>query len=448
MLQNVISILQTHLAEPTSRGLANAVSAAINAGELHEGDRLPPIRRVAEELAVSPTTVSAAWALLARAGTIRTDGRRGTTIAPRSRSGPLRYRRALDNQGSFIHDLSSGVPDPALLPNLAPALHRLRGTSPSSYLDDPILPGLVEVLRRQWPYVADRFLIADGAMDALDLLCATALHFGDKVIVEHPCFPPLLDLLESAGLQPIGVRLDDDGPILADLTDRLSQGPVALFLQPRAQNPTGASLTPARAEAVAAAVRGQNILVIEDDSAGAVASAPAISIGRWLPAQTVHIRSFSKSHGPDLRLAAMTGSAAMIDRLTERRFLGQGWTSRLLQSLLLDLLTHDPAIAAVERAREVYAQRRERLVRGLAAQGVEVGGKDGLNIWLPVRDEPAALVRLASRGISAAAGSPFEVLPSETRHLRVTSGLVAGPHQGIVDELADAARAGGWVGPR
>jgi len=45
------------------------------------GTRLPPIREVATQLALSPTTVSAGCSLLARAGAIRTDGRRGTTVA-------------------------------------------------------------------------------------------------------------------------------------------------------------------------------------------------------------------------------------------------------------------------------------------------------------------------------------------------------------------------------
>jgi DNA-binding transcriptional MocR family regulator len=327
----VFAALRSRLEEPTSRGLANAVSAAIRDGALVDGERLPPIRRVATELGVSPTTVSAAWALLARAGTIRTDGRRGTTVATHPAAGPTRYRRALERETSFRLDLSSGVPDPALLPNLAPALHRLRGTTtPGSYLDSPVLPELADFLVTEWPYRAERFAITDGAMDALDQVCATLLRFGDRVAVENPSFPPLLDLLESAGMQTVGVALDDEGPTVEALARAVDAGVSAVFLQPRAQNPTGVSMSMARAEQLGRLLRGREVLVVEDDSAGAVAASPPISLGSWLPEQTVHIRSFSKSHGPDLRLAALSGSARHVDALTERRFLGQGWTSRLL----------------------------------------------------------------------------------------------------------------------
>jgi len=436
------------LVEPTSRGLADAVSAGVRAGLLVEGDQLPPIRQVARSLRLSPTTVSAAWHLLQRAGIIRTDGRRGTTISPHTPAGPGRYRKALERTAVFELDLSTGLPDPALLPSIWPALRRARDSPrPTSYLDDPVLPELVEELRPTWPYQAEAFTVTDGAMDAIDLACSALLRFGDHVAVEQPCFPPLLDLLESTGAQVAGVRIDDQGPTVESLRAALSRGVAAFFFQPRAQNPTGVSLSEARAAALAETLSGTNVLLIEDDSAGAIASSAAISLGRWLPEQTVHIRSFSKSHGPDLRLAAMSGSARHVDAVTERRFLGQGWTSRLLQAVLLDLLRHRTAQQQVERARAVYAQRRSRIVDALASRGVTVGGSDGLNVWLPVRDESAALVRLASRGIGAAAGSPFAVLPGDTPHLRLTTGLLA-EHHDVVDDIADAARAGPWASPR
>ena len=69
------------------------------------------------------------------------------------------------------------------------------------------------------------------------------------------------------------------------------------------------------------------------------------------PAQTVHVRSFSKSHGPDLRLAAVGGAAEVIDAVTTRRMLGPGWSSRILQSVLLAMLGDPKTIEQIEAAR-------------------------------------------------------------------------------------------------
>lgn len=435
----MLEVLRDRLDEPSARGLASAISRAVRDGTLGAGDRLPPIRTVAAALELSPTTVSAAWSLLARAGTIRTDGRRGTTIADRRRTGSARYQRALDRGSAFALDLSTGVPDPALLPDLTRALGALRtAATPGSYLDPPVLPELVEVLRRDWPLVADEITVVDGAMDGLELVTRVLVGVGDRVAVEHPGFPPLLDLLEASGATVVGIPVDAEG--MSDRALREAGRVSAVYLQPRAQNPTGVSLTARRAEDLARVARRSNAIVVEDDSAGAVAAARPLSLGRWLPDRTVHIRSFAKSHGPDLRLAALSAPPDLAHRITTLRQLGQGWSSRLLQRLLLALLTDLRSLHAVTHARETYRERRTLLVDALAAEGVSVGGSDGINLWVPVADETAAVARLAGQGIGVAPGAPFAVLPGHAPHVRVTCGLVADGHADLARALAGAAR--------
>lgn len=429
--------------EPTARGLVTAVTAAIREGVLPPGTRLPPIRTIATQLGLSPTTVSAAWSLLARSGTIRTEGRRGTTVTDVGAIGTGRYRRALQHTSEFRLDLSTGVPDSRLLPDLRPALRSLTTAgTPSSYLDDPVLPELVDVLADDWPYPAAAFTITDGAMDAIELIARTTMRFGDRVAVEHPGFPPLLDLLDALGVEAVGIPVDEAGLDLPALTAALQSPVAAVVLQPRAQNPTGVSMTEHRAREVAQVLSGSDAVVVEDDSAGAIAHDPAISVGRWLPDRTLHVRSFSKSHGPDLRLAAVSGPSALIAELTARRHLGQGWSSRLLQRILLHLLTDPRTIDQLDHARREYARRRSAAVQRLAEHGIRVAGSDGLNLWVPVDDENAAVVRLASQGVGVAPGAPFAVLPDQQRHVRVTVGLLGTEEQSVIDQIAAACRPG------
>lgn len=444
-----LTLLEERLDSPTAKGLAHAVSTAIRDGHLAPGDRLPPIRSVATQLALSPTTVSAAWALLARSGTVATDGRRGTTVLDPHGAGGGRYRRALERPSTFDLDLSTGVPDPALLPDLGPALAGLTSTPPTgSYLDDPVLPALAEELRDDWPFDVPELAVVDGAMDAMDLVVRTQLRFGDRVVVEDPAFPPLVDLLESVGVQLVGVAVDEEGLSVDGLRAALAEPVAAVFLQPRAQNPTGVTMTRRRARTLADVLAGSDALVVEDDSADGLSTSALASLGRWVPDRTVHIRSFSKSHGPDLRLAAMSAPAPVLAAVTARRQLGQGWSSRLLQQVLLALLTDDVAIAQVRAAASTYSARRGHVVEGLRARGVEVGGSEGINVWVPVHDETAAVVHLASRGIGVAPGAPFRLGPGTPRggHVRVTVGLATGDLDELVDALADAAQATGWSG--
>ncbi|WP_250030308.1 aminotransferase class I/II-fold pyridoxal phosphate-dependent enzyme [Paractinoplanes maris] len=434
----MLSEVSSRLVDVSARGLAEAVGRAVGDGALPAGSKLPPVRRVAAELHMSPTTVSAAWQLLRRSGTIRTDGRRGTVVASSRADGPGRYRAALRGRSGFALDLSTGVPDPLLLPAL-PALAGL-SPAPTSYLDEPVLPELAALLRDNWPYAADRLAVFDGAMDAIDHVASHLLRIGDRAVVENPCFPPLLDLLESLGVQPVPAGTDAEGMLPAALQSALAQRPTAVFLQPRALNPTGASWSPGRATSLAAVLaQTPQVYAVEDDSAGDVSSAPLHSLGAHLPRQTIHVRSFSKSHGPDLRLAAVSAPAAVLDPILERRLLGQGWTSRLLQHLLLTLLTDPASIAAVRTAKVEYARRRHLVVSALRRLGLALPPGDGLNVWLPVIDEQAALISLASNGIAAAAGTAFTVTPTAP-HLRLTAGLIATDHDAIATHLAEAAR--------
>ena len=84
---------------------------------------------------------------------LRTEGRRGTVVADVSAPREGRYRQALEHQAGFTLDLSTGIPDATLLPGLARALRAVTTAgTPHSYLDDPVLPELADVLLASWPY--------------------------------------------------------------------------------------------------------------------------------------------------------------------------------------------------------------------------------------------------------------------------------------------------------
>ncbi|MCA2216219.1 aminotransferase-like domain-containing protein [Jidongwangia harbinensis] len=436
----MLALIAGAVEDRTARGIAAAVSRLVTAGSLPSGARLPTVRDVARELGVSPTTVSEAWQSLTRAGAIQTRGRSGTFVGglPRQR---LRYAQL--GGPSLGTDLSTGVPDHDLLPDLTDALKRVGdGRLTTSYLDAPVLPALEDVLRDRWPFPPEQVTVVDGAMDALDRITAAVVRFGDHVLVENPAFPPVLDLLDTVGATVVGVPLDGSGLQPAALLAALSEyRPTALYLQPRAHNPTGVSMTAERAAALARILADfPAVTVIEDDHAGDIASAPPVSLGGYRPDRTVHVSSFSKSHGPDLRLAAVGGPAALVSTVADRRLLGPGWSSRILQAVLLDLLTSAETTARVAGARAEYARRRDALLAALAAHRVTATAPDGINMFLPVADQQFAMVTLAAHGIAVAPGTPFRAAPLPTDHVRITVGLVRDGFDDLAAVLAGAAR--------
>ena len=201
-------------------------------------------------------------------------------------------------------------------------------------------------------------------------------------------------------------------------------------------------MTSARAAELAGLLEGTDAFVFEDDHCGDVSWAPLVSLARWRPAHTIVTQSFSKSHGPDLRLAAMAGPVTVLHKLSVRRRLGPSWSSRLLQAVLLGLLEDPGAVEAVALARVTYHERRQRLVDALHRRGIETTGTDGINVWLHVADEDRGRRRLAKVGVGISIGSPFELTPSGHHHIRITCAAVDRDVDLLADHLAQAAHAG------
>ncbi|MDH3301214.1 MAG: PLP-dependent aminotransferase family protein [Acidimicrobiia bacterium] len=438
-MQSFFSALDGREPERDAEGIARAIGRLVSDGELDAGDKLPPIRTVATHLGVSSSTVAAAWSIMRRHGLIRTDRRRGTTVRPFASHGRNRYWQVPNTGRRLDLDLSTGTPDPELLPPLEPILAKVQADlDVTSYLDPPVLPDLDEELRRRWPYDPPALTVVDGANDGLDRVIGTVVRLGDVVVVEDPTYPMLLDQLELAAAEIVGVRLDDEGPRLDDLAAALDRNPAAVVIQTGGHNPTGTVLTPVRAKAIAALMAGNDVVIIEDDHVGAMVEGTTVSLGTELPDRVYRIQSFSKIYGPDLRVAALAGPVEGIDTIQRRRQMGPGWTSRLIQRILLELFADDDVARLVADAAEIYASRRGELGRQLNRRGLTVRVGDGMNLWVPVQSEQLTTVGLAADGIGVSPGAPFRVQSSEP-HIRVTATNVRSDFAAVADAIATAA---------
>ena len=217
-------------AELNGAKIAAVIGQLVSSGDLAPGQQLPTVRALSKGLRVSPSTVSDAWRVLRAHAVIATDRRRGTIVRSTTGNVDGRYWNVPVSPGTLEHDLTTGTPDPTLLPPLAPALQKVQLDSTiTSYLDRPVIPELEDLLRNRWPFVPEKLTIVDGAQDGLDRTISTLVNLGDAVIVEDPTFPPMIDILELAGARLITVGSDNEGALPDDLELALAENPVAFF---------------------------------------------------------------------------------------------------------------------------------------------------------------------------------------------------------------------------
>lgn len=418
--------------------IAAGVEQAVGAGDLAPGQPLPPMRELAARLEVNPNTVAAAYRILRDRGVIETAGRRGSRIRPKPATTGREELRVEVPAGG--RDLSTGNPDPALLPGLGQALAAAAEQAdrrPVLYGDDPVDADLVRIARAELD--ADRvpqgpLTVTSGSLDAIERVLAAHLRPGDAVAVEDPGWGSALDLVPALGLRTVPVGVDDDGPRPDDLRRALESGARALIVTDRAQNPTGASVTATRARALRAVLRDHpRTLLIEDDHGHGIVGLPLHPLA-GVTRHWAFVRSAAKAYGPDLRLAVLAGDAVTVDRVRGRQRLGPGWVSLLLQRAVVRLWT-DGAVDRVAVA-ESYGARRDALVDALAERGVVAHGRSGMNVWVPVPDETGAVARLLQAGWAVAPGARFRL--ASPQGIRITVSTLTG--EDIVP-LADAVAA-------
>ncbi|MFD9243319.1 aminotransferase class I/II-fold pyridoxal phosphate-dependent enzyme [Streptomyces sp. NPDC059556] len=423
--------------------IAASVERGVGLGALEPGQLLPPMRELAGLLGVNPNTVAAAYRTLRERGVIETDGRRGSRVRPRPATTARGSIRVEAPAG--VRDVSKGNPDPALLPPLGEAFAEVAlryAERPGMYAEAPVDEEFGRLARAAFDAdgVPDGPVgVTSGSLDAVERVLAVHLRPGDAVAVEDPGWGSLLDLVPALGLRPVPIAVDDEGP-LPEAVERAirKDGARAVIVTDRAQNPTGACVTEARAGELRRVLAGHpGVLLIEDDHGHGIVAQPlhplAGGTDHW-----VLIRSVAKAYGPDLRIAAFTGDAETVDRVLGRQRLGPGWVSRLLQGTVAHLWATDavdPAVVA-----RAYGKRRDGLVRALARRGVEAHGCSGMNVWVPVPDETGAVAGLVASGWAVAPGARFRMEAGPA--VRVTvSGLGAGEIEGLAEAVA------GVVGP-
>jgi len=427
----------------TAAEIVDSVRGLRERGLLSPGTALPPVRELATRLNVNRNTAVAAYRQLAQAGLVVSRGRAGTIIAGHDDVAQEGFAG-----DTVLRDVGTGNPDPARIPDPTPALSAVVGR-PVLY-GEPVIDPALEQWARGWmrtdlPDESFRITVTSGAVDAVERLLAQALTRDDAVALEDPCFLASIHTVRLGGYRAVPVPVDDEGMTVEGLRAALREGVRAVICTPRAQNPTGVSLTPKRAAQLRAVLADHPyVLIIEDDHFSLLAQSPYESLIGPQHQRFALIRSVSKFLGPDMCLAIAATDPETARRLGMRLRRGTTWVSHLLQRLALAQLTDEDARRVIDEAGRHYAARNSAFAAQLSARELPSRAGDGLSLWVEL-PRPAKEVseQLMRRGWLVRTGDDFALTPDAppSRHLRLTvHDLTAAEAETLVADLAAAAR--------
>ncbi|WP_026909932.1 PLP-dependent aminotransferase family protein [Patulibacter minatonensis] len=400
---------------PLHEQLEQGIRAAVRDGRLAPGQALPSTRGLGAELGLSRGVISAAYAQLAAEGYLLlrqgaparvSDAIRGTTARPAARS----LARA------FAYDLRPGLPDLVGFPRQRwqRALARGWAGAPAATLGE-VDPRGVPQLRDALAAYLDRargtsadpelMLVCTGFTQGLSLVCRWLREYGvDRIATEDPGWHPHRLVAEQAGLQVVGLPVDEDGVDVAALED---SGATVVVLTPAHQFPTGAVLAPERRRRLVEWAETHDGLIVEDDYDSELRyDRTAVGALQGLaPDRVLHVGSAGKRLAPGLRLGWMLVPSWLIWPLVTAKAIEDQGSEVLGQLAFADLLSTGDLDRHLRRMRLRYAERRVRLLRAVEHHlpGVRTGddpaGLHELLLLPDGTDEPAVLAAAARRGV-------------------------------------------------
>ncbi len=441
--------------------IADEIAARIDRGELGEGDRLPGVRELAARVGVGVVTVSQAYdSLVARGRAIARIGR-GTFVAPppaptepfarrwepdlgsvsRARMDGVLERLSRANRPGTI-SLATGHPAPETFPlaEFGRCVGRtLADDAPETMQyasgngDPDLRETFAATLRsRGVAASADDIVVCSGAQQAADIVASTLLETRAVVAAESPSYAPTLGVFDARGAtyveliaDPSGIRVDDVERVFAEYRPRL------LYVNPFAQNPTGAVLSERRAKAIVELARRYDVVILEDQTGWVFTydGAPPAPLAAYdTDGRVVLIESLSKSVFPALRVGYVYARGGLRAPLESAKMRADSFTSTLSQRALWRFLNSPASPKHLRAARALYRNRRDEFVEHL--QNVlpwarTVPPAAGMTLWLPLParlTSASAFDACAREGVLAMPADPWYPTRSGPAALRLGFG--------------------------
>ena len=410
---------------PRYQAIAEAIADAVGGGALAPGDKLPPQRDLAWKLGVTVGTISRAYTLAEQRGLVTGEVGRGTFVRQQQQaSGAL-----VPTASSVKFDMGINIaPTAAQADALTATMRDLAGTVDASRLV-PYMPaaGYQDYREAAASWIGragidadpDRIILACGAQHALSVVLSGLTEPGTPILTEALTYPGVIDMCRLHHLQLEPVALDKEG-MMPDALERAVRHHRARFvaINPTLHNPTTATMSLERRQAIVDVARAHDLTILEDDVYGWMKEDRPPAVAALAPERTIFVSSASKSFAPGLRAGWIYAPEHFMRPLTAAAYATSVCQPPLMHEIATAWINNGTAERLVSNLRVEVALRQKMAaarLEGLRIDADPAGFHVLLHLPPPWRSAEFAEVALDS-GIRVVPASTFAVGQTAAPH--------------------------------
>ncbi len=425
---------------------------------LSPGYKLPPVRFLAQKLAINPGTVVSAYRELEKNGYVFTRRGSGSYIAERIVPAESEMQEVPDIAAELADEVQTDIrlsdvinmssvslnPDIISLEVLQKAiddiLKRDKGYA-FTYQDSrgymPLRQSIVQYLAQKRIMTTEQNVqIISGAQQGIDIVARALLKHGDVVFVENPTYPGAIAAFRSCGAKIVDVKLTKEGIDLIDLENKLKLfKPRLMYVMPNIQNPTGISYSKYVSRRLMGLARYYNMYILEDDYIGGLyysKNAPVPLKTYDTDDRVIYIRTLSKVFLPGLRLAYLIVPSALAQKLLNVKYIADIATSGLTQRIFDYYLREGLWQKHLNSIRNIYKIQFDfvlKMMKNYLPKDISyIKPAGGLSIWLNLPDRLSAediIEKARDKGVIISSGAPFFVHHAPHRQIRISFAMLS-----------------------
>ncbi|MET4072457.1 DNA-binding transcriptional MocR family regulator [Bradyrhizobium sp. S3.2.6] len=288
---------------------------------------------------------------------------------------------------------------------------------------------------------AGRVIVTNGTQSAFNMLLGGLVGQGNVLAVESLTYPPILVLAQRFGFTPKGVEMDEEG-VIPEALEALcrSDRPKALYLLPTLQNPTTATMSLGRRQAIVDVARRYDLQILEDDIYSLLPQDLPPPISALAPERSWYMLGVAKTIAAGMKIAYLVApSAALGEAQFWPGVRATFWMAAPISAAVSTQMIETGGAKRIIDAVRQEMVTRHQIVRPLLSKTDFVTKDGALHVWIRLpqsayASELAAAIR--AQGVNVGTADPY-VLPGEVVPQAIRIGI---GHAKSQEELENATR--------